>query len=145
MVGGDLFRFWPIVVIVARMNWRCRRAQNECIKRGIIIPIPECKKNHSDPNNYTSITLLSTHSKIYDKILLRRYSYWFRTTSNQQGVADKGGSIMNTTALLFYEAIAHTENTYVALMYINSLIQGWISGCGPLFMIATMGSNVLLR
>ena len=97
MVGGHLFRFWPIVVIVARMNCRCRRAHNECMKRGII-------------------------NKIYDKILLRRYSNWFRTTlSNQQGVAEKGGSSMNT-ALLLYEAFAHTENTYVALMYKNSLI-----------------------
>ena len=87
----------------------------ECMKRGIIIPIPKGKKDHSDPKNYRGITLLSTLSKVYDKILLKRYENWFRTTlSNLQGVAEKGGSII-ITALLLNEAIAHTENTYVAL------------------------------
>ena len=70
------------------------------------------KKDHSDPNNYRGITLLSTLSKVYDKILLKRYENWFRTTlSNLQGVAEKGGSSINT-ALLLHEAIAHILKTH---------------------------------
>ena len=101
----------------------------ECMKRGIIIPIPKGKKDHSDPNNYRGITLLSTLSKVYDKILLKRYENWFRTTlSNLQGVAEKGGSSINT-ALLLHEAIAHTENTYVALLDVKKAFDSvWIKG-----------------
>ena len=93
------------------------------------IPIPKGKKDHSDPNNYRGITLLSTLSKVYDKILLKRYENWFRTTLyNLQGVAEKGGSSINT-ALLLHEAIAHTGNTYVALLDVKKAFDSvWIKG-----------------
>ena len=100
----------------------------ECMKRGIIIPIPKGKIDHSDPNNYRGITLLSTLSKVYDKILLKRYENWFRSTSNLQGVAEKSGSSINT-ALLLQKAITHTENTYVALLDAKKAFDSvWLKG-----------------
>ena len=87
------------------------------------------KKNNSDPNNYRGITLLSTLSKVYDKILLKRYGNWLTTTlSNLQGVAEKGGSNINT-ALLLQEAIVHTENTYEASLDVKKPFANvWIKG-----------------
>ena len=75
------------------------------------------------------IPLLSTLSKVYDKILLKRYENWFRATlSNLQGVAEKGGSSINT-ALLLHEAFAHTENTYVVLLDVKKAFDSvWIKG-----------------
>ena len=61
----------------------------ESLKCGVIVPIPKGNKDQSDPNNSRGITLLSTLSKVYGKLLLKRYEQWYKDKfSSLQGIAD---------------------------------------------------------
>ena len=91
--------------------------RQESLKCGVIVPIPKGNKDQSDPNNSRGITLLSTLSKVYDKLLLKRYEHWYKEKlSSLQGIADDCSSSL-TTALILHEAIANNNGaTYVALL-----------------------------
>ena len=102
----------------------------ESLKCGAIVPIPKGNKDQSDPNNSRGITLLSTLSKVYDKLLLKRYEHWYKDKlSSLQGIADDCSSSL-TTALILHEAIANNNGaTYVALLDVKKAFDSvWING-----------------
>ena len=102
----------------------------ESLKCGVIVPIPKGNKDQSDPNNSRGITLLSTLSKVYDKLLLKRYEHWYKyKVSSLQGIADDCSSSL-TTALILHETIANNNGaTYVALLDVKKAFDSvWING-----------------
>jgi hypothetical protein len=52
-----------------------------------VIPIPKPGRDHSDPSNYRPISLLSSISKILERVILKRLNAFFsghNVLSNQQ-------------------------------------------------------------
>ena len=110
------------------------------LKRGIIVPIPKGNKDHSDPNNFRGITLMSSLSKTYDKILLERHEPWIKDQlSELQGVSQPNASSL-LTAMLLKEAIKQNKVTYVALLDVKKAFDSvWIEGM--LYKLLKMGMD----
>ena len=130
-ISSELFKYasnTPYLVLsrlFSAMLFLMYRPEN--LKCGVI---PKGNKDQSDPNNSRGITLLSTLSKVYDKLLLKRYEHWYKDKlSALQDIADDCSSSL-TTALILHETIANNNGaTYGALLDVQKAFDSvWING-----------------
>ena len=91
-----------------------------CFRHGVIIPIPkDRRKDQTDPSNYRGISLLSSISKLFEKLILHRLEDLQSTLNPLQGGFRKGVSCLHT-AFIFQEAVAslreQKKKAYVAFL-----------------------------
>ena len=99
-----------------------------CFRHGYIIPIVKNrKKDKCNPSNYRGISLLSSLSKLFEKLLLLRLDNVSTSLNPLQGGFRRGFSCLHT-AFIFQEAVAAIRRKKLLLHFSMHIRPVWHSG-----------------
>jgi hypothetical protein len=86
-------------------------------KLASVIPIPKSGKHHFNPSNYRPFSLLSSISKVFEKIILKRLN-GFISTANILPVHQIGFKVAHSTSYQLRRVIRPIKSTVMLLLYI---------------------------
>ncbi len=78
-------------------------------KHALIIPIPKPGKDHSDPSNYRPISMLSSISKVFERVILKRLNA-FISSANIIPNHQFGFRAQHSTSQQLKRVIQHVKN-----------------------------------